>query len=106
MHHLHREWTKVMQAAEGHFARVIHFLNAGHERNPDPVTELDMAKTELALDLAQHLITGLVPAGIPAGRKGNHRGAITPPELVALLERPLRLHARSLRRPRDQPRPN
>jgi hypothetical protein len=58
-----------MQAAEGDFARFIHFLDAGHERDPDSVTELDMAKAKLALDLAQHLVAGFVPAGIPASGK-------------------------------------
>ena len=46
-----------MQAGETDLAGIEHFLNSGHERNANAMTELDQIESK-RLDLAQHLLTG------------------------------------------------
>ena len=73
MQHFDRQRTKVVQRAERYFASLEHFLNAGHERNPDAVAELDPIETKLDLDFAKHFIAGGMPAGVPRGREREHQ---------------------------------
>ena len=61
LHDLDRQRTKIVQARELHFARLVHFLNSRHKRNADAMAELDAIEPEV-LDLAQHLVARLVAA--------------------------------------------
>ena len=60
-----------MQAAELDLARVVHFLDPGHERDPDAVAQLNVLKAKID-NLAQHLVPGGVARRIPAGGKRDH----------------------------------
>src|SRR2546425_9668754 len=53
-HDFHRERTKVVQTAKAHLAGIKKFLDAGHERNANAMSEFDHVKTE-TLDFKQHL---------------------------------------------------
>src|SRR5256885_9508840 len=71
VHHFHRQWTKVMQTAEFHFAGLIHFLNSRHERNANAMSKLHPIESEID-DLAQHFGAIGVPARVPTGRERDH----------------------------------
>src|SRR2546423_248961 len=72
LHDLDRQRTEVVQAGELDFARLVHFLDARHERNPDAMPELDAIESKF-LYLAQHFRAICVPAGVPAGGERDHR---------------------------------
>src|SRR3954454_24212272 len=61
-----------MQAAEGDFACLMHFLNAGHERYPCAVAELDVREAEFVPNLLQHDIARCMAVRVPEGRERNH----------------------------------
>src|SRR5262249_46482247 len=71
-HYFNRQRTEIMQAAEADLARLEHFLNSRYERNPDTVAQFDQIESELAFNLAQHLITRGVASRVPARGKANH----------------------------------
>ena len=50
-----------MQTAELHFTVFIHFLNSGHERHANAVTELDAIEAKID-NFAQHFGAVGVPA--------------------------------------------
>jgi hypothetical protein len=72
-HHFDGQRTKIMQTAEADLTGIEHFLNPGHEREPDTVPQLDQIKPEFCFDLTQHFIPGGMPSGVPARGKGNHQ---------------------------------
>ena len=72
-HHLDWQGTKVVQATEPNLARVEHLLDAGNQRQPDAMAQLDQIKPEFGFDFAQHFLSGRVSSGIPTCGKRNHR---------------------------------
>src|SRR4051812_13298676 len=75
MQHLDRQGTEVVQARKFHFARIKHFLDSRHERNPNAVTELDAIEAKVD-NLAQHFRAIGVAAGIPASRERDHNQTV------------------------------
>jgi hypothetical protein len=60
-----------VQATEFNFARFKHLLNSGHQRNPNPVAELNTIKAQID-NLTKHFVPRCMPMRIPAGGEGNH----------------------------------
>src|SRR5437867_1549949 len=62
-----------MQAAEVDFPGIKDFLDAGHQRQPNTVAQLNQVEAQFGLDFTQHLISGSVAPGVPAGGKRDHQ---------------------------------
>jgi len=52
--HFDRQRTKIVQAREFHFSAFEHFLNSGHQGDPNAVTELNPIESKID-NLLQHV---------------------------------------------------